>query len=64
MERSSSNGGSGKEGVSYPQIANAVYISNRNRNHAASYYSALCARIQSKDNGGAASIQGGDSLLL
>ena len=44
-----SNNGGGKDGVSYPQIANAVYISNR-RNHAA-YYSALCARMQSKDSG-------------
>ena len=62
-----SNNGGGKDGVSYPQIANAVYISNR-RNHAA-YYSALCARIQSKDNGsgvgsGAVSSQGGNSYLL
>ena len=61
MERSN-NGG--KDGVSYPQIANAVYISNR-RN--AAYYSALCARIQSKDSsgvGGAASSQGCNSSLL
>ena len=59
MERSSGNGG-GKDGVSYPQIANAVYISSRRSSHAATanYYSALCARMQSKDNGGAASSQG------
>ena len=57
MERSSGNGG--KDGVSYPQIANAVYISNRRNHAAANYYSALCARMQSKDNGGgAASSQG------
>ena len=72
VERSSSSDGGGKDGVSYPQIANAVYISNRNRNHAASYYSALCARIQSKDNsggvggggGGAMSSQGRNSALF
>ena len=59
MERS---GGGREGGVSYPQIANAVYISRRN----AAYYNALCAaRITSKDSGGeAAAKQGRNSTLL